>query len=122
MEGDTLKRSLITALVCTPWLFGMAGEAPADSWTCRQGDLTREVVVYYPDAPAPLPCEVFYSKPQENVVPRALWKAANAEGFCERKAAEFVDRLESWGWHCAPDDVEPVSAGEAGETPAAPAD
>jgi len=100
-----LKRSVFTAAACLPGLLGLTDGVLADSWACRQADLTRQVVIYYPDSPARLPCEVFYSKPQENVVPRALWKAANREGYCERKAAEFVAKLESWGWQCAPEEA-----------------
>ena len=92
-------------VICLPCLLGMATDVSAEAWACRQGDLTRHVVVYYPEAPARLPCEVFYSKPQENVVPRALWEAANREGYCERKAAEFVAKLESWGWNCVLDEA-----------------
>jgi len=69
------------------------------------------VLVFYPEEPALLPCEVFYSKPKENVVPRALWQAGNIEGYCERKAAEFVVKLESWGWRCR---VDPQQAANSG--------
>ena len=103
-------------------MLGPAADALADSWTCQQEDLTRHVVVYYPQSPARLPCEVFYSKPQENVVPRALWKAANREGYCERKAAEFVAKLESWGFHCALDEAEPATDGASDEMTAPPAE
>lgn len=66
----------------------------------------RQVVVFYPEAPARLPCKVFYAKPKENVLPRTLWKATNAENYCEHKAAEFVEQLGSWGWRCFRDDLE----------------
>lgn len=79
----------------------MLSDTMADTWTCHQGDLTRHVLAFYPEAPARLPCQVFYSKPKENVMPRALWKASHDESFCERKAAEFAAQLQSWGWHCS---------------------
>ena len=115
-----MKRSVFAAVACLPWLFGLAGGVLADSWTCEYADLKRHVVVYYPDAPAPLPCEVFYSKPQENVVPRKLWEAAHSEGYCERKAAAFVARLESWGWRCAVDEPETETGDVTGEQVAPP--
>jgi hypothetical protein len=64
------------------------------------------VVVFYPGAPARLPCKVFYSKPDENVVPHVLWEASNTQNYCERKAAEFVEKLSSSGWRCLSDDLE----------------
>ena len=83
---------------------GLASEVSASSWICQSGKLTREVVVFYPEAPARLPCKVFYSKPKENVVPRALWESKNTHNFCEHKAAEFVEKLSSSGWHCSGDE------------------
>ncbi len=115
-----MKRSVFTAAVFLPWLLGTSSGVAADSWACNKTGLTRHVVVYYPDAPARLPCEVFYSKPQENVVPRALWEAANNEGFCEQKAAEFVAKLETWGWQCTPEEAAPVTGSEPGRATVPP--
>jgi len=106
-----LKQSTSTAWICLPVLLATTTAVLAESWTCQKGDLTRHVLVFYPEEPARLPCEVFYSKPRENVVPRALWQAANIEDYCERKAAEFVVKLESWGWRCTVDPLEAASSG-----------
>jgi hypothetical protein len=89
--------------VCLLVFLGLASDVSASSWTCQTNEITREVVVFYPDAPARLPCKVFYSKPQENVLPRALWEASNTQNYCERKAAEFIARLSSLGWRCIND-------------------
>jgi hypothetical protein len=97
--------------MCLPGLLTAASGASAESWTCHKADLTRHVLVFYPQAPAALPCKVFYTKPNENVVPRPLWEADNTEGYCERKAAEFVAKLVSWGWRCALDEADPPAAG-----------
>jgi len=86
--------------------------AVADGWTCEQSGLTRQVTLYYPDAPATLPCEVYYSKPSENALPKRLWSARNEAGYCERKAREFVATLEQLGWSCAADGAE-TSTGDA---------
>ncbi|MES9993885.1 MAG: hypothetical protein ABW098_18200 [Candidatus Thiodiazotropha sp.] len=75
----------------------------ADSWSCHYAELTRNVVIFYPNEPAVLPCKVYYTKPKENVMPRTLWKAENDETYCERKAVEFVEMLESKGWSCSSD-------------------
>lgn len=85
------------------WLLvflGLASDVSAGSWTCHKAELTREVVIFYPEAPARLPCKVFYAKPNENVVPRALWEAENTQDYCEQKAAEFIEELSSSGWGC----------------------
>jgi hypothetical protein len=94
--------SPVFLLVC----LGLASEVSASSWTCQNDGLTREVVVFYPEAPARLPCKVFYSKPKENVLPHALWEAKNTQNYCERKAAEFIEKLNASGWHCLIDDLE----------------
>ena len=96
-----LKHKIATAWACLPLFVSMLSTTTADTWTCHQGDLTRHVLAFYPEAPARLPCQVFYSKPKENVMPRALWKASHDVSFCERKAAEFAGQLRSWGWHCS---------------------
>jgi hypothetical protein len=81
-------------------VLGLASEVSASSWTCHKGEFTREVVILYPEAPARLPCKVFYAKPNENVLPRALWEAKNTQNYCEQKAAELIEKLSSLGWRC----------------------
>ena len=81
----------------------VAGESSAESWRCQQNDLIREVTIYYPNEPACLPCEVFYTKRQEDTLPQSLWAATNEEGYCERKAEAFIEKLRSMGWQCAVD-------------------
>ncbi len=87
-------------------LLGMATESFASTWTCRYAELTRNLVIFYTNAPAQLPCKVYYTKPMENVLPRALWKAQNEENYCERKAEEFIEKLRSWGWRCTRDHLQ----------------
>jgi hypothetical protein len=81
----------------------MPSEGFANTWTCHYAELTRNVVISYPNAPSRLPCKVYYAKPNENLMPRRLWKAENEDNYCERKAVEFVKRLESLGWQCSID-------------------
>jgi hypothetical protein len=90
-------------LLVFPWL---ASEVSAGSWTCQKAELTRQVVVVYPEAPERLPCKVFYARPKENVLPRALWEAENTQNYCEHKAEEFVEKLSSLGWRCFSDDLD----------------
>ena len=84
---------------------GVASEVSASSWTCQKAEFTREVVVFYPEAPARLPCKVFYAKPNEDVLPRALWEAENTQNYCEHKAEEFIEKLSSLGWRCFGNDL-----------------
>jgi hypothetical protein len=85
-------------------LLALSNAATAgDAWSCTKGDLERTVLIYYPRAPEVLPCEVYYGKPDENVIPRVLWNAQRNAGYCKRKAAEFVERLGSLGWRCSAD-------------------
>lgn len=92
----------------TSWVFLlmvllMPSEILASSWTCHLAELTRNVVIFHPNAPTRLPCKVYYTKPKENLMPRTLWKAENEENYCERKAVEFINKLESRGWQCSID-------------------
>lgn len=95
-----MKKTIIAASLFLSAWSGASAYASNESWACKQGDLTREVLVIYPEAPALLPCRVFYSKPDENVVPRVIWEARNTEGYCKEKATDFVGTLESMGWQC----------------------
>lgn len=99
-----MTNSLIKLIVILPVLCGASANVLAMSWLCHKDDLTREVIIDYPAAPATLPCSVFYAKPDENAVPRAIWQATNTEGFCQEKATAFVAKLSSWGWQCMLDD------------------
>jgi hypothetical protein len=92
--------------VCLALFLGMPSGVLAGSWTCENDGVTRQVVVFYPDAPARLPCKVFYARPDENVLPRALWQASNTPGYCEQKAVEFIEKLGSFGWRCRGDEPE----------------
>jgi len=83
----------------------LVGEVSANSWTCQNAGFIRQVVIFYPDAPDQLPCKVFYAKPDENTLPRALWEAKNTHNYCEQKAVEFVEKLNSQGWHCYSDEL-----------------
>ena len=112
-----MKRSTFTVWACLPVLLVTFTGTYASSWTCHKADLTRHVLVFYPDGPAQVPCKVMYSKPMENVMPRALWESANTHDYCERKAIEFVTRLESMDWHCVEDDLRQDASSEPEKMP-----
>ena len=101
-----MKHQILGSLVCLLAFPALASEVSASAWTCQKAQLTRQVVVFYPEAPVRLPCKVFYAKPKENVLPRALWEAANTQNYCEHKATELIEELSSSGWRCVSDDLE----------------
>jgi hypothetical protein len=98
---NSIKQVIFQSPVWLLVFLGLAAEVSASSWTCHKGQLIREVVVFYPEAPAPVPCKVFYAKRNENVLPRALWEAKNTQHYCEQKAADFIEKLSSLGWRCS---------------------
>jgi hypothetical protein len=69
-------------------------------YQCSIDEVTRRVEVLS-EPGVSVPCEVHYYKdtemPGEDQV---LWSAQNEEGYCEARAAEFVERLEGMGWTC----------------------
>lgn len=89
---------------------------------CSHGNQTRVIEVVY-TTDAEVPCEVRYSKEEGVTTP---WSANNLAGYCEQKAAAFVDKQEAWGWACeavaidsAEDDMTISASAEALEEPAA---
>ena len=92
--------------VCLLVFLVLASDVSASSWTCQKAERTRQVVVFYPEAPARLPCKVFYAKPGQNVLPRTLWEANHTKNYCERKALKFVEKLSSFGWRCSSNEGE----------------
>jgi hypothetical protein len=87
---------------------------------CSHGNQTRVIEVVYTTEDN-TPCEVRYSK-EEGA--QTLWSADNLAGFCEEKAAAFIEKQQGWGWSCeasvntaTSDEVE-VAATEEVEAPA----
>lgn len=80
---------------------------------CRFGDKIRVIEVVYTTG-AEVPCEVRYSKEEGMTIP---WKANNLAGFCEEKAAAFIDKQEAWGWACEAAPTEEPSESVLPEAP-----
>ena len=79
----------------------------ANAWKCEHNGMVREVQVEYL-SDGKVPCNVIYDKPTEGIETKVLWFADKQEGYCEEKAQEFVNKLESWGWTCVPFEATPV--------------
>lgn len=78
-------------------LFSVAALAGQTHTThCQLGSDVRVITVVYPEG-GELPCEVQYQRGSEQSV---LWRARNEAGYCEQKAAEFVEKQRNWGWQC----------------------
>ncbi len=69
---------------------------------CSHGNQTRVIEVVY-TTEDDVPCEVRYSKEEGS---KTLWSANNLAGYCEEKAAGFVEKQKGWGWSCEAAAVE----------------
>jgi len=63
---------------------------------CSHGSQIRVIEVAY-TSEENVPCEVRYSKEEGS---QTLWSATNKAGYCEEKAAAFVEKQIGWGWAC----------------------
>ena len=88
----------------------------ANAWKCEHNGMVREVQVEYL-GDGKVPCNVIYDKPTEGIETKVLWFADKQEGYCEEKAQEFVNKLESWGWACTPIEAAPVVEAPVEEPP-----
>jgi hypothetical protein len=101
---------------------GLALAQGTESYQCSLGDLTRRVEIFT-EPGRTVPCEVHYYKDSEAPgETQVLWSAQNEAGYCQRKADEFVAKLEGMGWDCgAAAMAEPSEPAEPAEPEAAPA-
>jgi len=69
-------------------------------YQCSLDEVNRRIEIYYETGDT-VPCEVHYFKDTEMPGDRqVLWRAQNEEGYCEARAAEFVEKLRGMGWTC----------------------
>ena len=72
----------------------------SSGYECSADELTRRVEVFY-ETGVTVPCEVHYYRDTEMPGERqVLWRAQNEEGYCEARAAEFVEKLRGMGGTC----------------------
>lgn len=107
-----------TIRTCAGLLLAMPMLSLADgsaSWRCTQGDTVRRVEIYTEPGVA-VPCEVHYFKDTEAPgEPQVLWSAGSDAGFCERKAAEFIDKQQGWGFVCEHSDGRDIETNKTDE-------
>jgi hypothetical protein len=78
-----------------------ASAVAADKYRCSEGNLERRVEIIYEPGRA-VPCVVQYFKDTEAPgETQVLWRAQNESGYCESKAAAFIEQLDSQGWNCS---------------------
>jgi hypothetical protein len=77
-----------------------AAATQATGYACSMAKLKRTVTVDYEKQDAKVPCKVNYVRDVDSGEAKVLFSAAAEEGFCEKKASEFVEKLKSGGWTC----------------------
>ena len=111
-----MKEKILIVLMATV-LPGLAAAQDADKYQCSYADMQRRVEIYH-EPGVNVPCEVHYYKDSEMPGERqVLWSAQSESGYCERKASEFIVKLEGWGWDCG---EGAAAAGSAADAPDAP--
>nr|WP_192867688.1 hypothetical protein [Thaumasiovibrio occultus] len=85
-------------------------------YRCESGGALRVIEVQYPSGNA-VPCNVTYTKGGDV---QTLWRAANSAGYCEKQAAEFAAKQQSWGWQCQKVEASGATTPVAPARPAAP--
>jgi hypothetical protein len=109
-----LKKCILQILVVA--VFAVPASAYAESWSCSNDNLVREVHVVRTTSD-PVPCNVVYKKQTEGVEDQVLWSAESDEAYCIDKAKGLVVTLESSGWVCTETIVDDaVDNGNVGET------
>jgi hypothetical protein len=77
-----------------------ASAVQATGYACSMAKLKRTVTVDYEKQDAKVPCKVNYVRDVDSGEAKVLFSAAAEEGFCEKKASEFVEKLKTGGWTC----------------------
>lgn len=92
-------------------LYGNVALAGATVVTsCNKGKEQRTITVIYAGS-GKVPCDVQYTKPP--AAPETLWHYSTTVGECEKNAAKFVKKQESWGWSCIAPQPEEMPASSA---------
>ncbi|MRI33686.1 hypothetical protein EOPP23_11885 [Endozoicomonas sp. OPT23] len=92
-----MKKRVLLVLMGALGLVSTAQANTSYAFSCKHFKEERKVEVVYLQRESSLPCEVRYTKDE---VSETLWNANYTKGYCEDKAAEFVEKQEDWGWSC----------------------
>lgn len=74
--------------------------AGAAEYECSMQKAKRKVLVAYEKEGSKVPCKVNYLRDASSTDAKVIFNATLEEGYCEKKASEFVEKLKSSGWTC----------------------
>ena len=96
---NSIKKSLLISAIgaCASIAFSPSALAN-ETHVCLYGGAERKISVVYDNPGQSVPCSVTYEK-GDGI--QTLWSAENEAGYCETKAAEFIEKQRGWGWDCA---------------------
>jgi len=92
----TLHKALFASACLTASLSTSAMAQENITTVCSLGNNIRIIEVVY-TGESSVPCEVQYTKEAGT---QTLWSASHSEGYCENKAASFIEKQKNWGWAC----------------------
>jgi hypothetical protein len=95
-----MKKSILVGQTLAIALLAIPLSSQAQSWTCKNGNNVREIIIQSESPSSPVPCSVIYKKTTEGAPDQTLWTAENDAGYCEEKAKAFVEKQTGWGWAC----------------------
>jgi len=87
----------VTMFAAFTALFASSPLFANERYVCTNGNQERTITVVYANAGDSVPCEVTYDK---GMGAESMWQANNEAGYCEEKAAAFVEKQRGWGWDC----------------------
>ena len=90
-------RQLLYLCVGASALFSSPFIVADEAYACQHNGLQRTIKVSYENSDSQSPCKVVYEKDSGTQI---LWSSENEAGYCEAKAASFVERQRGWGWNC----------------------
>ena len=109
-----MKRLLGFALMAT-LLPAAAVAQDSGKYQCTYGELQRRVEIAH-EPGVEVPCSVHYYKDSEAPgEQQVLWSAERDPTYCRTKAAEFITKLEGWGWDCGRGADAPAEEGAVEE-------
>ncbi len=94
--GGLLMKSTLYVLFASLLVSATTAMAGED-YVCDYDGEKRIISIAYSSDQQAVPCEVRYDKGQGV---ETLWTAQTEVGYCEKKASEFIEKQESWGWTC----------------------
>ncbi len=90
-----MKQAVLATVCATAWVASSA--LAGETYICKHGHQERIISVVYDVEGQAVPCKVVYTKGDVVETP---WNAQNQAGYCEEKAAAFVEKQRNWGWVC----------------------